>query len=500
MKKITRNQHMVKPKITRHKDPTIDRAMLRMVQNAQLLSRSMLSSRLGVQFDGQRDLYETFGYKVYPDFQDYKNIYDRNGLGQRVIRKFADSTWNKTPILIDGSARSDSLDREATPFLKSWDMLVKRLGVTQVMRQADIMCQIGRYSILFLGASGDNYATPTKKGDGLFYIAAYDEAQSTIIGLINDPKNEKFGMPEMYTVAFNSIDFGVVMPGGSSVHHTRVVHISEDRLGSRIYGTPRNQAPLNRLMDLEKVTGGGAEAAWLAVWGGMLFSTQQDIELPEENSDDAKKMDEQMQKYFHRMQRYAVLKGLDVNNIGVSEVRIKDIYDTLKTDFAGTVGVPQRILFGSERGELASSQDMQEWNSNVDTRRTNFAEPEVLRPFIKWCIDYGTLPPPKNKDYSVEWYPVYTMTQIEKAAYGESLARGASAITGGVPESAMDVGEWRAAVGLPPREEESRPDALSKTKQTTQEKALQDKALADAGADGKNGSKPVQPKKEPVIP
>jgi hypothetical protein len=357
------------------------------------------------------------------------------------------------PVLIDGDQRSDTLDKGATPFLKEWVTLCKKLGVLQVMRQADIMCQIGRYSVLFLGASGEDYTQPVNPSDGLFYIAAYNESQSQIQGLINDPKNEKFGTPESYTIQFNDIDIGVTMPGGSTVHYTRVVHVSEDRLGSRIYGTPRLQAPLNRLFDLEKVTGGGAEAAWLAVWGGMLFSTQEGIDIPEEDSEEGKYMAEQMQKYFHRMQRYAVLKGLDVNNLGTQTVNIEQIYNTLKTDFAGTVGVPQRILFGSERGELASSQDKEEWNAETDTRRMNFAEPEVLDPFITWCVANKVIPPPASGEWKYEWYPVYPMTKIEKVTYANMLATGAGQVSGGAPEAALDVAEWRSAADLPTRDE-----------------------------------------------
>lgn len=443
---------------TRRKEPKLTRNELvnYVNQNADLLSRSMLQNRLGVSFNGERDLYETFGYPRNPSFYDYQNLYDRGGLAQRVIKKYCDSTWNRVPVLIDGEARSDSLDENATEFLKAWDALQKKLGVIQVMRQADIMCNIGRYSVLFLGASG-NYDTPVKKGGGLFFLNAFNEVQASITSLIQDPKNEKFGMPQTYTISFNNEDIVLEIPGGgNNVHHTRAIHIAEDKLGSRIYGTPRLKAPLNRLLDLEKTTGGGAEAAWLAVWGGMLFTTQEGARVPDETSPEGKQLDEQMRKYFHRMQRYAILEGLEVNNLGTQSVSIKDIYDTLKTDFAGTVGVPQRILFGAERGELASSQDMQEWNGNIDTRRTNYAEPEILRPFIKWCVDFNVLPMPQDgiDEYGIEWSPVYSMSQMEQAQYANALAQGASTITGGAPEQAMDVNEWRAKVGFPPRKEE----------------------------------------------
>lgn len=445
-KKTTRKKSVRKNELE-----LLEQRMLSMFQNSQLLSRSMLGSRLGVQFDGARDLYETFGYKRFPDVQDYQNMYDRHGLGHRIINKFADSTWNRTPVLIDGEQRSDTLDKGATSFLKEWVALAKRLGVTQIMRQADIMSQIGRYAVVFLGTSGTDYTQPSKKGGGLFFLSAYGEAVTTIEGLIQDVKNEKFGMPDRYTIQFNYQDEGLVMPGGTSIHHTRVIHIAEDKLGSRIYGTPRLQAPINRLWDLEKTTGGGAEAAWLAVWGGMLFTATEGMDLPDEGSAEARSMDEQMNKFFHRMQRYAVLKGVEAQNLGSQTVDIDKIYTTLKTDLAGTVGIPQRILFGSERGELASSQDMQEWNSLIETRRTNHAEPEVLYPFVDWCISMGVLPPPKSGEYKCEWYPPYSMTMMEKAQYANALAQGANSISGGVPETAMDVNEWRVAGGLPTR-------------------------------------------------
>jgi len=469
----------------------LSKSMQRVLQNSNLLSRSMLGSRLGVQFDGARDLYQSFGYKQYLDFQDYQNMYDRHGLGHRVINKFADSTWNKLPVLIDGEQRSDTLDKGATPFLKEWVTLAKRIGLVQVMRQADIMCQIGRFSVLFLGASGKKdyqYSDPAKKGDGLFFISAYNEGQITIQGLIADVKNEKFGMPEKYTVQFNSIDEGLTMEGGNLVHHTRAIHIAEDKLGSRIYGTPRLQAAINRLWDLEKTTGGGAEAAWLATWGGMLLTVGEDMNIPEEGSAEAKTMD--VQKFFHRIQRYAVVKGVEVNNMGVSAVSIKDIYETLKTDLAGTVGIPQRILFGSERGELASSQDQQEWNSQVQMRRSNFAEPEILDPFIKWCIDINVLPPPEKGEWKYEWYPPYEMTKLEKATYANTLATGANSISGGVPEVALDVNEWRTAADLPTRNEIGMDEETPmERKQRDYEEKLELEGSFNGDSSNGNGSK-----------
>jgi len=424
---------------------------LQIFQNAAALSRSILANRLGTQFGGQRDLYETFGYPRYPGYQDYRNLYDRQGLATRAVEIFADDTWNVPPVLIDGEARSDKLDDKATKFVKEWSTLAKRLSVWQILRQADVMLGFSRYSVVFMGAPGEDFTLPAGN-DGLFYLSAFDEQQATITDLIQDTRIEKFGMPASYTIAFNSQDAGLEIKGGNTVHHTRVIHASENRLGSRIFGRPRLQTILNRLFDAEKVTGGGAEAAWLAVYGGLLLLAREGAELPAKDSPEGKRLDEQIEAYTHRIQRYAALTDVDVQDIGVKEVRIRDIYDVLQDDLTASIGVPKRRFFGSEVGELASSQDMRTWNGKIQSRRTNFAEPELLKPFVDWCIAHKVISPPESKDYSMEWTPVYTMTQIEEAQYAESVARGASAVTGGTPETAIDVNEWRRLIHLAPRD------------------------------------------------
>ena len=418
--------------------------------NAQLISRSMLANRLGTQFEGQRDLYKTFGYPQQPGYQDFRNLYDRQGMATRAVEKFADDTWNKPPVIIDGNGRSDNLSENATPFLKEWVALNKRLSVIQILRQADIMLGFSRYSVVFMGAPGTDFAQPAEN-DGLFYLMAFDETQATIGEYIEDTKSEKFAMPKNYSISFNSVDAGAPMPGGNSVHYSRVIHASENKLGSRLYGRPRLKNLINRLYDLEKVVGGGAEAAWLAVYKGILFSAREGAEIPSTGSPEASRLDEQMNALMHRIQRYAVVSDVDVHDLGVESVSISDIFGVVVSDASATLGIPQRIWLGSERGELASSQDKDEWNGVIRSRRTHHAEPELLFPFINWCVIHKVIPPPSSGEFSAEWEDVYPMSKAEKATYGASLATGANTVTGGVPDEAMDVEEWRAASGLPPR-------------------------------------------------
>jgi hypothetical protein len=93
---------------------------------------------------------------------------------------------------------------------------------------------------------------------------------------------------------------------------------------------------------------------------------------------------------------------------------------------AGTTGIPKRILIGSERGELASTQDETAWNSRVDERRRNYAEPMILRPFIDRLITIGVLPQPRD-GYVVEWPPIFTPSEEQQAKVAETKAKALAA-------------------------------------------------------------------------
>ncbi len=79
---------------------------------------------------------------------------------------------------------------------------------------------------------------------------------------------------------------------------------------------------------------------------------------------------------------------------------------------SATTGIPTRILLGSERGELASSQDERNWLSYIASRQTNFAGPVILRPFIDRLIEYGALP---KVEYEIHWPNLFKATNKEKA-------------------------------------------------------------------------------------
>src|SRR5690606_27397069 len=88
-------------------------------------------------------------------------------------------------------------------------------------------------------------------------------------------------------------------------------------------------------------------------------------------------------------------------------------------------GIPKRILIGSERGELSSEQDENNWAARVTERRGNHATPRIIRPTIDRLIRYGVLPQPAG-GYDVEWPESDSLGEEKRALIAKTKAEAVS--------------------------------------------------------------------------
>jgi hypothetical protein len=128
--------------------------------------------------------------------------------------------------------------------------------------------------------------------------------------------------------------------------------------------------------------------------------------------------------------------------------------DSLLKLIAGTHGVPLRILTGSEAGELASSQDATNWAAQIDDRRSGYAAPKIVRPFIEKMIETGNLPEPEGT-MSIEWDALASLSEKEKADIGKTRAESIAAYVGADgADYVMPLREFRYEIlGLPEESE-----------------------------------------------
>jgi hypothetical protein len=131
---------------------------------------------------------------------------------------------------------------------------------------------------------------------------------------------------------------------------------------------------------------------------------------------------DQVNEFEHDLLRVMVNEGVEFKAL---EQQIADPTPHLDVQIqllSAETGIPKRILVGSERGELSSAQDKQEWISYVTSRREEQNEPMILRPFIDKCIALNVLPIPEAEEYIIIWDKLFSLSDKEKADVGKVRA------------------------------------------------------------------------------
>jgi hypothetical protein len=200
--------------------------------------------------------------------------------------------------------------------------------------------------------------------------------------------------------------------GTMNIHWSRVIHVLDGLTESPIYGVPRLKSVFNRLMDLEKVAGGSAEMYWRGARPGMQFDLDPESQMTEASKDSLKS---QMDEYENNLRRVLRTQGVKINPLAPQVAEPDKFVDTQLTLISGAMSIPKRILTGSERGELASTQDAHNWNTTVQERRTDFCEPTILAPFIDRMVEHGVLDKPSAEYYTVEWPDLFAPSDKQQA-------------------------------------------------------------------------------------
>tara|TARA_R110002096_G_scaffold431536_1_gene646898 strand:- start:3089 stop:4972 length:1884 start_codon:yes stop_codon:yes gene_type:complete len=255
-------------------------------------------------------------------------------------------------------------------------------------------------------------------GDGLeiIFLRTFDSSLVTIKGREKDLTNPRFGHPTSYNINFE--DPSTYTDAGDNanfstqeVHWSRVIHVADNLGVSEIFGPPRMQAVFNRIVDVHKLYGGSAEMYWRGAFPGLSFETHPqlggDVEISEGLKDD-------MEQYMNGLQRYLALTGMSAKSLAPQVVDPNPQIDAQITAICIRLGIPKRKFMGTERGELSSSMDDDEWNDKLQARQMNFITPRIIVPFIDRLIELQVLPEP-DEGYQVEWPDIHNLSDQVKA-------------------------------------------------------------------------------------
>jgi hypothetical protein len=375
-----------------------------------------MAANLGQQYGGDRDVYEALGYKKVLTTADYLTRYTRQDIAKAVIDRPAKSTWNGALELLESNKS------EVTPLESAWKDLDEKLDLKTKFSRVDRLACIGQYAILLLGLDDvkkkDDFKTPVVKGKAvkLAYVKPFGELSAQIQKLESDPNNIRYGLPLYYNIQAMDVESN----GTASVlvHYSRVIHIIGDSLESDVYGIPVLEAVFNRLMDLEKLVGGDAEMFWRGARPGYVGKVDKDYQMTDEMIEDLKN---QANEFEHNLRRMLVNEGVDLKALDQQIADPSPHVDVQIQMLSSALGMPKRILVGSERGELSSAQDTGEYLSYIKARREEFAEVKILRPFVNRCIELEILPKAIDR-YRVKWPDLFALSEKDKVEVGRNRA------------------------------------------------------------------------------
>jgi hypothetical protein len=237
-----------------------------------------------------------------------------------------------------------------------------------------------------------------------------------------DPLNPRFGQPSLYEVHVGPADenSGLFSSVKKEFHWTRIIHIVDRPLQGIMFSEPRLNQIYNLLDDLLKVGGGSAELFWNTANRGMQIDVDKEMELDEPS---ANALTEELDEYQHNMRRYIRTRGVKITPLGSEVADPRGPFEVVISLLAGATCIPQRILMGSEAGQLASEQDRANWAEYMIRRRSSFGVPYVLRPILKRLGELGYIEKTVWEKAGWEWPEAFPMNPLEKANAVASLGR-----------------------------------------------------------------------------
>lgn len=441
---------------------------------------SMRSDLIRKFMDPRRDYDKECGYPITANIraEDYRRAYDRDPIAARIVDCLPNECWKVQPTVYE-----DEDSETETEFELAWDTLARDLQggslyqdeeaspIWDYLNRLDRLCGVGSFGILLLGLDdleqGESLAKPVKgfetelkyeakidismpfnperddpeqssdndflqekpSGEGgdknapkLLFLRVFDESLVQITQYESNVSSPRFGQPVMYQLTLvdpnDQSKGGVGLPlATQQVHWTRVIHVADNLTSSEIFGDPRLRPVWNRIIDLTKLYGGSAEMYWKGAFPGLSLNI--DPKMGGDVPVDADAIRDAMWKYTNSLQRWFALAGVSAQSLSPQVVDPTQQINVQIEAICVKLAIPKRIFMGSERGELASSQDAGSWNDRLKHRQKTFITPRIIIPFVDRLIKIGVLPAPQG--YSISWPDVSAMSPTEQAAYATSV-------------------------------------------------------------------------------
>lgn len=408
-------------------------------------------------------LYQEFGYPVDLCFDDFYRAFTRNALAGAAVRRMVDGCWEDFPEIYEGDKTKDAT--ELTPWDKQVNKLMKLCW--KQIKGADRRNLVGRYSALLLQLKdGKPWREPVDRTvigrlseRGLVKLIPVWEAQLEPVEWDSDAESETFGDVKMYSFTELNVDGGNNPQPGRiiNVHPERVIILAEGSDDGTLYsGKSMLEEGFNKLLDIEKVSGGASEGFLKNASRQLNYSFSEKtnfaalakaLGVPEGQLAEA--LDMQVRRLNDSTDSASFMQAGTAEVLSVTASDPEPTWRTAVNEFCATIPMPVKILIGMQTGERASTEDSKDWSRTRMSRRNGFLT-EVITDLITRFWKFGIIPAPKGDEISVGWSDLMAPSRAEKIANMAAMADVGVKSANALGRSAITENEVRAEGELQP--------------------------------------------------
>lgn len=346
-----------------------------------------IAKYLGISHDGKRNIYDIYGYPESlsgtAGFQLMYRYSRRQGIANRITAGVAKTCWR------DGFDIYSGPDEEAEKVLEDQVELLKKSGFMKKIESADTLNRIGRMAVLYVGVPDggrpeDELGKVTRGPEFLsqLYFSAYGYDSVTISEQETDDASPRYGLPKYYKL--QRVGRGDTekdtMTKSICAHWSRVIHLNENELDSDIEGMGALEPIFNRILDLDKTTGGSAEAYFRNAKGKLAYEIDKEFANSALTNPETKQQFQQAaEKYTNEFQDHTMAAGATVKALPTPHASPEHTVKAALWEISGYTGIPIRILTGEGSGQLAGSEDQLAFNQIIRDRQRLICSTWVCR-------------------------------------------------------------------------------------------------------------------------
>lgn len=384
--------------------------------------------RLETMFPGyfggsvKQNFYKDFGWPEQLAFQQFHAMYQRNGLATAAVDRTIGKTWESHPWLLEVQPEDHG---DETPMEREIRQHFGALRFWQALMEADRRSLVGDYAGVILrfadGLKMDQPVGTVNGLAGLVEVIPAWEGQLVVAEWDQDETSATYGKPKAFQ--FNEAQVGENKTSRAfRIHPDRVVVWSRD--GS-VFGQSLLQPGFNDLLDMQKISGSGGEGFWKNAKSAPVFEVDKEAKLdelaealgvpPDQLAD---KLDSVVTDWQTGLDALLMLQGINAKTINVSLPSPEHFHRIPLQSFAASVGMPMKILVGSQTGERASTEDAEEWAQTNMSRRMNSVVPNIMA-VIDRLERFGVLP---ERDWALDWADLTEASTAEKIERADKMA------------------------------------------------------------------------------